>query len=475
MNNQEKWSERLIDDVVGKIRENNIVPIIGPEAFYVADGEDVYSVLEYVTNLVINDPEYSFSDEEKNTPFLYCKGYRGMTELSKILRGDIRKALFDAYKMIREKVVLRKEVIDFLKFGDFPLVITTCNFDFLSDRIQCKGNKYHVCAYMEDQETDINLEKDGPTIFHLFGLIKNTDLPVVKTENDFLVYLHCLNNDEFRPRRCREYLKNKNILSIGCDIPDWTFRFLLYSLKGEDRKLPEGHGKLTFDGGFIVDDVDELDDNLSSFLSNISYCSDSFSDFFADSDIISFLNAVNNKITPINKPKIFLSLSSYEYESIGDKVKTKLSDLYEVWIYKEHRDPQYWEKIEDAISQCDYFVPIITDAAFGALDDTAYLLDNINSTKDDKAKGLVVEWQLAAQHKIKNKKGEKYCFPLYIGDNKEQLKELMQRFKRKLKEKDPSKSLLWPLFYPSEGAEGFLSSISELTAEKLKKHINNSI
>lgn len=473
MNNQEKWSERLIDDVVGKIRENKIVPIIGPEAFYVADGEDVCSVMEYVTNLVINDPEYSFSDEEKNTPFLYCKGYRGMTELSKILRGDIRKALFDAYEMTREKVVLRKEVIDFLEFGDFPLVITTCNFDFLSDRIQYKGNKYHVCAYMEDPKTDINLEKDGPTIFHLFGLIKNADDPVVITENDFLVYLHSLNNDEFRPLQCKKYLEYKNILSIGCDIPDWTFRFLLYSLKEKNRKLPDGHGKLTFDGGFIVDDVDELDDNLSSFLSNISYCSDSFSDLFADSDIISFLNAVNNKITPVKRAKLFLSISSKEYE-IGHKIKDKICDIFEVWIFDEHRDSQYWKTIEDAISKCDYFMPVISQRTYRILDRTA-VSEDIDYSKDD-SEGLITEWQMAKIHKEQNKKEDKYCVPFYVGETIQDRDELRKDFTEKLKQKDPKRNILWPLFYSGDGAEGYTkSSISELTAEKILNHINNSI
>lgn len=462
---EEKWPERLIDNVVGKIRENKIVPIIGPEAFYVKDGEKTYSIQEYVTELILNDPVYSVTDEEKNIVCLYRKGYRGMSELNKLLKGGIQGALFNAYNNTKNKAILREEVKEFLEYGDFPLIITTCNFDFLSDRIQYKGNRYNIVAYRKQCDTDINIETEGPTIFHLFGHIGCGDDPVVITEDDFLAFLHHLNNDEYRPLRCKRYLEYKNILSIGCDIPDWTFRFLLYSLKEQNGEFPKAHDNLTFDGGVVVEDID---DDLTSFLSDLSYCFESFS----DSKVISFLEAINRKITPIDKPKIFLSICSKEYDT-GYEIKSKLTDIYEVWIFDENRDMQYWKKIETAIEECDFFMPVITEKAYRTLDGTD-ISQNVEDSKDN-AKGLVTEWQLALKIKQQNRNGEKYCVPFVVGKTQEERDELMADFKDKLKEKDPYKNVLWPLFFPKEGAEAYTSSsVSELTAEKIKKHIKDT-
>ena len=82
---------------------------------------------------------------------------------------------------------------------------------------------------------------------------------------DFLRYLHCIQDTNTKPDYLKKYLENKYILSLGCEIPDWTFRFLLYSLKEKEGRLEGISGEDMFDGGALSK---VMDDNLYSFLAN---------------------------------------------------------------------------------------------------------------------------------------------------------------------------------------------------------------
>lgn len=450
--NRKKWSASLIRDIVDSIQDsegNRIIPIIGQGVYQVNDNGKEYSIQQFIIKTVLENEKIPLEPTESNIKE-YSNGYRGMTELSKLcskngltLLRQIKELFSD--KANTGKISMDPDVLTFLERGDFPLILTTCNFRWLENYITWQGNDYSVIPYRTGKDQDIKIE-DGriiaPTIFHLFGYV-GQDRNVVITENDFLRYLHCIQDTNTRPERLKKYLENKYILSLGCEIPDWTFRFLLYSLKEKEGKLGGVSGEDMFDGGALSK---VMDDNLYSFLSNISY--------FPSQNINEFLKDINEQLGPEAKPTVFLSVNSDEYD-LGERVKQILSPKFNVWFFKHNGGVQYWKDIEEGIYKCDYFIPLTTSITIQKmLDDKAKI--------DNKEAGAITEMRLALKHKTENLGEKKYCFPLLHNISRDLLTKAL---------KMGNCSDLEPLFFAPEGNEHIMIPIENLTAEKVWKHI----
>lgn len=354
--------------------------------------------------------------------------------------------------ILREETNLSKIIIDpdvflFLEQGHFPLILTTCNFRYLERCIKYNGKEYETVPYRKGKDQDIEIKDNRlppPTIFHLFGFAGSNE-NVVYTEDDFLCYLHYLQDTNSRPIHLKNYLEDRYILSLGCDIPDWTFRFLLYSLKEKGGALAGQGDDKTFDGGAISK---KLDEELANFLSDISY--------YSDKDLNAFLKDINKQISPEDKPSIFLSVNSEEYDILGEKIKSILSRRFRVWFFKDDGSPQYWKDIENAINECDYFMPVTTSYS------VAKLLDPTSAkNQKDVSPGIVTELRLALEHKNKFKMYHKYCIP-YVTIAPQLLKTGLQS--------EYCKDL-WPLFYSEDGTTHITTPLEQLTAEEIWNYI----
>ncbi len=450
--NRKRWSASLIRDIVDSIQDsegNRIIPIIGQGVYQVNDNGKDYSIQQFIIKTVLENEKIPLEPTESNIKE-YSNGYRGMTELSKLCSGNGLTLLRQIKELFSDKVNTGKismdpDVLTFLERGDFPLILTTCNFRWLESHITWHGNDYSVIPYRTGKDQDIKME-DGriiaPAIFHLFGYV-GQDRNVVITENDFLRYLHCIQDTNTRPERLKKYLENKYILSLGCEIPDWTFRFLLYSLKEKEGKLGGVSGEDMFDGGALSK---AMDDNLYSFLSNISY--------FPSQNINEFLKDVNDQLEPENKPTVFLSVNSDEYD-LGERVKQILSPKFDVWFFKYNGGVQYWKDIKEGIYKCDYFIPLTTSITIDKMFDDKANIDNSEG-------GVITEMRLALKHKTEDLGTKKYCFPLLHGITRSLLIKALER---------GNCSDLEPLFFADEGNAHIEIPIEELTAEKVWKHI----
>ena len=450
--NKKRWSTSLIRDIVDSIQDpegNRIIPIIGQGVYQVNENGKEYSIQQFIIKTVLENEKIPLEPTDSNIEE-YSNGYRGMTELSKLcsnngltLHRQIKEILCNKFNI--SKISMDPDVLTFLERGDFPLILTTCNFRWLEKHITWHGNDYSVIPYRTGNDKDIEL-KDGrilvPTIFHLFGYVCQ-DPNVVITENDFLKYLHCIQDTNTRPKQLKKYLENKYILSLGCEIPDWTFRFLLYSLKEKEGKLGGMSGEDMFDGGALSK---AMDDNLYSFLSNISY--------FPSQNINEFLKDVNDQLEPENKPTVFLSVNSDEYD-LGERVKQLLSPKFDVWFFKYNGGVQYRKDIKEGIYKCDYFIPLTASITIDKMFDDKANIDNSEG-------GVITEMRLALKHKTEDLGTKKYCFPLLHGITRSLLIKALER---------GNCSDLEPLFFAKEGNEHIMIPLEELTAEKVWKHI----
>ena len=457
--NSKRWSASLIRDIVDNIQDqeegNRIIPIIGQGVYQVNDNGKDYSIQEFIIKSILENEKIPLRPTEDNIKE-YANGYRGMTELSKLcsdngltLLRQIKDIFSDIVNM--HKISMDPDVLTFLELGEFPLILTTCNFRWLDNHITHQGNKYTVIPYRTGKDQDIKTEDNiiiEPTIFHLFGYV-GQDRNVVITENDFLRYLHCIQDTNTRPEQLKKYLENKYILSLGCEIPDWTFRFLLYSLKEKEGRLGGVSGEDAFDGGALSK---AMDDNLYSFLSNISY--------FPSQNINEFLRDVNSQLELKVKPNVFLSLCSDEYDKIGAPLLRLLSQFFDVWFYKYDGDEyQYWNDpecgIEVGLKASEFILPIITPNAIDKIDD----YEDPEMSNDD-TPGLIEEWKRAMKYNVK-------CCPLYIDRNEEKLKKAIKR--------SNCKDLLWSFFFSDPGNAGLQIDLNTFSAEQLYNHIKKHL
>lgn len=443
MNNDNfTWSEDLIEDIIENIHNRAIVPIIGDDAYYIKESE--FSIQHFILDRVLKrknlDNTYKAED--------YQDGIKGYTRLSSRLLKDynliLKKLIIQEFTKtdIKSRIRVRDDVKCFLNRGDFPLIISTSIYTILSEEL---AKEYNVVLYQKEQKSsqDISLSDDDipeRTIYNIFGNLA-TNIECVFTENDFLSYLHCLHDTNTYPKTLKHYLLSHYVLMLGCDIPDWTFRFLLYSLKANHGELKpkEGTGGLnSFVGGSISKKINE---ELEMFLSDISYLS--------SRKVSDFLRDVNRHLHPVNRPKLFLSCSHDDYEDVLD-LKKKLSEKFDVWFCPEQTEERcgdkYWLKIRQGLMEADYFMPYVTDKLCFKLSDMDGIVDTTEPFQDSsKELGIVTEWKLALQYKCSTR-----TFP-YILSN-------FDAFKRLLENKFVP---LRRLFFPENGAQAITKKVKD--------------
>ena len=397
------WCDDLIKDLVVNIQaeEHYVVPVIGDDAFFV-EGSDK-SLQHYILDAVLKknqlDEIYDASEFQEG-----IKGYtRLFSRLKKEQNSNLKKYIIQELNCeeTTSRVHLRSEVKNFLDSGNFPLIISTSIYDILDREL---NDNYDVVSYYKGPYTsqDIVLVHEdtifSKTIFNIFGKL-GTNKDCVFTDNDFLSYLHSLHDTKLAPANIKKYLSSRHLIMLGCNIPDWTFRFLLYSLKAKDGKLKpdeDNLGNNSFVGGNVSPNKDG---DLDYFLSEISYLS--------GHELSKTLKKINSNIQPISKPKLFLSCSSIDYRSTNIiELKIKLSERFEVWFcpekIKEKGGEKYWQKIREGLQESEYFMPVITESLLIKLLKMEAILSVDPQPDTPNEMGIITEWKYALQYKCLN-------------------------------------------------------------------------
>ena len=392
-----EWTADLLKNLVARIHSQNIVPIIGTGVFYAETGDgSVKGVQGYLVEELIRSKLPGISCTAEDIGY-YSSGFYGMTKLARLFEQEgltLSNAIWSLFEneQFRRRIKMREEVYRFLEYGKFPLVVTTCRFNISPLCPLRNGNRYIPISYYKGEKDvqDLPMPFDGrqPAIFHLLGDYTENDRRTgVVTEYDFLSYLHSLQDSKLRPNNLLAYLeRNRAIFTIGCNVPNWTFRLLLYSLKEE--YVQKRKWKRDNFYGAVMNSP--LDADLIEFLDDISFSSEQ-----DEEGIYEKIEAINKLMSPEEKPKVMLSMCSEEYDTVGEEVKRLLSERFEVWLYKDHDVPDYWDKIREGLGISEMILPVITEKT----------LRKIRKVKNDPVKvkqhdkvgnfGVIHEWWIA--------------------------------------------------------------------------------
>ena len=425
--------------------EHSIVPIVGMEAFYVQN-DNQETLQEYVVREIIL--RY-VSDDMKSKVYTICKrgDIKSVTKLRNALEEygnekykvggfnhcslDIYQCIFNVIKDIQNKIDVNPQVKDFLLYGKFPLIITTCYVNVLPKLIMGPNGKGYTSVNYFGYKSGGDLKSSEfisePTIYNIFGEIKTNSEPMID-EDDFLKYLHCLHDSSRQPSNLKNYLANKQLFILGCDIPDWTFRFMLHSLIEKEGRIPEPEKRrISFRGGAIKPIIE---DDLADFLSEIKY--------IYGNNVSKILEQINTKIA---RQKVFISYSAQQGTPVWTWIETfrnKLEPSSIVWFFPEQSKgtygERYWNLIQKGVEQCDIFIPIITERVLSILEATTIGGDGPVKDSDP---GFVCEWAMFLESRRNDRQVR--CIPYLMEGTIIRLRDIIGNSGKKL-------SFLRPLF-----------------------------
>lgn len=350
-----KLDERGWKRLISAISNQEVVPIIGKELFKVK-GEPLLTYInkQVCNNLVIDYQEGMTVDQIVDNIEMelgdgkekYCK------ELTRIFaKTDIQ---------IPESI---KKLID---TGRFPMLLTTSYTPVLEKYLKrINPQKWESFAYDTTSKADIpSSSLDKNILYYIFGRVGVKGTFVVD-EEDLLSFLHFWHDESTRPKELCQYLSNKYLLVIGCDYPDWLFRFMWYSMNNNFKELKKG--QLVISNKKVMEDVE-----LQSFLRRIKA--------YYDNDIDEFVlelckrckeiepvkiqddNDISGQTQSSTKMDFFISYAHEDYET-ANKIATIIQNLgATVWFDKNELRPgdNFPNEIKDNIEECKRFMPILS-------------------------------------------------------------------------------------------------------------------
>lgn len=224
--------EDFWDDLLGHLREQVLVPVIGPDLVTVADGVRRLPLAQLIGERLA--ARYQLGVEGGAPPSLnaavrayFAARGRGQDERLYRVVNDILRELNPAPGQALKQLAA---------VTDLKLFVSTTFDDLLAravDEVRFGGQALtQQCGFSPSQSTDVqerHARRPGAdaVVFKLFG--EASSLPQFAIhEEDTLEWLHALLSETARlPDWVEHPLKERPLLLLGCQLPDWIGRFLV--------------------------------------------------------------------------------------------------------------------------------------------------------------------------------------------------------------------------------------------------------
>lgn len=357
---------------------NMIVPIIGDDFFYVIDGNSQKkSVDNYLVESI--NQKYGFSSKDNLNlssiaeEIIYSNSIKRRKGV--LSNNNIYSEIFN----ILSQTTIHSEpcLEEFFKSIHFPLILTTSFHNGIETILNKNKIIFNPVSYSKNANDDIplSLQETNSLLYYLFGRNRKLNNSFLVTENDLLEYLHLWHNTETRPKNLSYYLQDKFLMVLGCNYPNWLFRFFWHSIRNFNL-YPNNYFEMP--QGVVASSCN--DDELNKFLFNIQAVAYNNSISFVTEFLHKYKErgkheqiencntATDSDIDNGDHRDFFISYAkedidiakdvAYILRTLGATVWFDKSDLYPSEIYDE--------KINKGIRGCACFVPIITQNSVSA-------------------------------------------------------------------------------------------------------------
>ena len=352
------------------VDERRVVPIVGDNLLQVVSGGGAADAGSFVL-------------EKLSERFGGGKMCRSCSEAEELIRehnrklrnpGDMTDIYFEIYDIMkRTEVTMPDSLKHFFALCRFPLILTTSCLRGLDSLLGVSPER--VTVYSKKSVSDIDpakLDASRPSLYYLFGRLGAARRSFKVTEDDLLDYLHCWHNSDTRPVRLGDYLSDKFLLVLGCDYPNWLFRFFWHSIRNFTivPRTPEMQGVVTVSRSMAESDMD-----LLNFLSRVQTSVFSSAGDFVDEFVRRYeergpaaaacgsaAGADDEALEGASRCDIFIS---YAEEDFGpaSRIARRFRDLgASVWFDKAvlNSGDRYKTDISERIRECRRFVPVLS-------------------------------------------------------------------------------------------------------------------
>lgn len=258
------------------------------------------------------------------------------------------------------------ELRKLLRTKCFRVVITTAVDRFLENEMRdIWGDELQVLNIFDNRDWEMNVKPINdfcdtpPTLYYAFGSLHN-GRQFVLTEDDAMEAIALWGGNE-RPKKFGTYLSNsdkkkmKYLISIGCNLENWQFRFFWYQLLGERLRdqIDRGAVVMTFADNHKLKKY--LDENW--LLKTVDK-----TQFFLQT----LYEAIDQQLGFHYPPSNYIFISyAHENNAVAHALASMLIEKgFNVWLdtklAHDGKDPKYDSRIENAIKGCTVFLPILT-------------------------------------------------------------------------------------------------------------------
>ncbi len=365
--NEAGW-KRLMD----KIRENNVVPIVGTRLLVGADAKT--SLQAQVAAQLMKD--HGGAIEEIALP-----PFREIHEVVSQLKGkvDLLDLCDDIRRAIREVVNARdftmpEPIKQLAAIADFRLFVTLTPDDLLARSLaqRCIVNESIHALQQDTSDLPGDWEKrtGEVNILYLFGKAHAKSFAI--HDEDVLEYAHKMITDGDKTLRIflRE-LRSRSLLLIGCSFPEWLSRFFLRATN--DKRLADKYRR-----SWLIEQL-QPEESFTCFLNSYGGGTEVLSDlspveFVAElhkrwMDEHGAGDQEHDRPTEESIPRgtlFFISYSRHTDRPQAETLYQSLRDLgvteNEVWFDRRSIEPgqDFRRRIFEGIDRCQYFLPLLS-------------------------------------------------------------------------------------------------------------------
>ena len=357
-------NEALIESLLDHY--NEIVPVIGEGMFaykgMFSNGKEI-SIREYL--LIRFQKDYNIKLDDDIIDTILQHDYYGLSIMHRVFKAKGKDYVAKYKKYISEaenknEIYLKTYVMDFLLAFNFPLIVTMVSFRFIESVMCQKGVSYNSVWYKLDGNNKSSMPI-GKNVYHIFGNAADI-YGWVYDENMLLKFMHSFHEKDFMAENLIKCLRNgkKRMMVLGCNMPDWLFRFLWYPI----------YSDYSFEGdnGYWINETG-VEDSFDNFLQEVNYASNEEVKYIIETitDKRKELSADDKDMKPKkDKYDVFISYSSDDYELVKVIYNILTDKNIDAWFDEDGASriiegENYMKKIKENVTKCKYYMPILTE------------------------------------------------------------------------------------------------------------------
>ena len=340
------------DELLDFITDRQLTPILGKEMYKFKQDDLLMPVDEYLSKQILG-----LNNVTDQAALTLTQAVNYLVNEKKVKTMDIIRKL---------KLMIKEINFEFPLLSQF-LSITDLNY-YINTAVYNNVLENNLTTIRKQTATSINFSINEPFsdcddldklrvpfVFNVFGSLLNTVDPAL-SEEDMLEYTGHFKEKIKNATNIINALKNKNLLFLGCDFPDWMVRFILRLLSNEP--MHDWGSKRTI---IVVNDMSDMRKKQYEFLKNydvVTYDGNT-------KDFVEELSSRWKQKNPssVKNKMIFLSYTVKDKDAV-ENLKKAIEGINNVTCWYDNREivpgDDFKTEIAKNIKSADLFIPLIS-------------------------------------------------------------------------------------------------------------------